>query len=513
MKTTSLTILPEESCNRNKIISLISNKTGIAENEIIDYRIIRQSIDARKKVKFNLEIEFITEGEVFLSEKTPFIFNDVRNSETVIIVGAGPAGYFAAIQCLLSNIKPIIFERGKSIDDRNKDIAIINKNFDVNPDSNYLFGEGGAGTYSDGKLFTRSKKRGDNKIVLQLLHYFGAEESVLIDSHPHIGTDKLHSIMRNIRNKIIDCGGEIYFEKKVVDIITKNNKRGILLQNGEEVFANNIVFACGHSARDTFEIYNRNNIAMESKGFAMGVRVEHPQELINKIQYKQEYKNKYLPPASYNLVTQTNNRGVYSFCMCPGGIIVNSSSKIGEIVVNGMSNSKRNSPYANSGIVVELRPEDYCSYSNISAFAGLEMQKELEELAFKNSNNKLTAPAQRLTDFMAKKESEFLPKSSYSPGLTTSPLHKWLPAIIKDNLSLAFKDFDKKMHGFISNEAIIVGVESRTSSPIRILRNSNFETSVENIYVCGEGSGFSGGIVSSAIDGMEIIKKIIINHK
>ena len=513
MDKINLILFPEEINNKEFIISKISEKSGFPTNEIKDFRIIRKSIDARKSVKINIDLEFITSSETFNDNSYIFDFKDVRNKKHIIIVGAGPAGYFAALECCLLGLKPIVLERGKSVDERKFDIAILNKEQKLDPESNYLFGEGGAGTYSDGKLYTRSKKRGDNTKVLQLFHYFGANENILYESHPHIGTDKLTNIMKNIRAKIIDCGGEIHFNTKVNSLIINNNEiKGVKTETGEIFSSEYVVLATGHSAHDVYYFLNDQNVLLQSKAFAMGVRVEHPQELINTIQYK-KYKSKDLPSASYNLVTQVDNRGVYSFCMCPGGMIVNSSVNKEQIAVNGMSNSYRNSEFANSGIVVEIRVEDYASYSNNLTFAGLEMQKNLEKLAYQNAASGLQVPAQRLPDFVARKISGTLPKCSYIPGLVSSPLHFWLPEFIGKRLQNAFKEFDKKMHGFLTNEALAVGVESRTSSPIKIVRNEDYcSENIKGLYPCGEGAGYSGGIVSSAIDGQNVVKKIIDNQ-
>jgi uncharacterized FAD-dependent dehydrogenase len=509
MTKVNLILAPQEIDNKNIILAKIAEKTRIPLDDIKNFRFIRKSIDARKTVKFNVDVEFILTNEIFDDHSYSFDFKEITSSKHIIIVGAGPAGYFAALECLLLGIKPIILERGKSIDDRKFDIANLNKNHILNPESNYLFGEGGAGTYSDGKLFTRSKKRGDNSKILQLLHLFGANENILFEAHPHIGTDKLPQIMKNIRKKIIDCGGEIYFNTKLTSLVINNNSiTAVKTDKGDTFNTNFVVLATGHSARDVFYLLNNQGIILRNKSFAMGVRVEHPQELINSIQYKKS-KNNNLPSASYSLVNQVDERGVYSFCMCPGGIIVNSSTENNQIVVNGMSNSYRNSSYANSGIVVEIRDKDMINYSNNLIFSGLEMQRGLEELAFLNSASGLKAPAQRLPDFVRGKISANLPECSYISGIISSPLHFWLPDFIAQRLQKAFKMFDKKMHGFLTNDAIAVGVETRTSSPIKILRNDDFcSVSIDGLYPCGEGAGYAGGIVSSAIDGQNAVQKI-----
>lgn len=510
-RKTDFIFSPEQIFNREYILTAIAKKFKVHVEDIEDYRILRRSIDARKSVKYNIRLEFILKGEKFTDEKTNFDFKNVQNSSEVIIVGAGPAGYFATLACLQKGLKPIVIERGKSIDERKHDIASINREQVINPESNYAFGEGGAGTYSDGKLYTRSKKRGDNLEVLQLLNYFGASNDILIDAHPHIGTDKLPSIMKNIRTKIIDCGGEVHFNTKIIDFGIENNSvKSLICEDGKEFVTNKVILATGHSARDIYGILYERNVKLQEKGFAMGVRVEHPQALIDSIQYKRKERGKYLPAATYNLVTQVENRGVYSFCMCPGGTIVSASTDAKQIVVNGMSNSIRNSPFANSGIVVELRPEDFTNYSENKVLSGLEFQKSLEQMTYQNSASGLRAPAQRLSDFVKGKISNGLPESSYYPGLINSPLHFWLPDIISSKLRIAFKEFNKRMKGFITDEAIVVGVESRTSSPIQIVRDKETleSVSLKGLYPCGEGAGYAGGIVSSAIDGVQVVKSI-----
>ncbi|MDD2633897.1 MAG: FAD-binding protein [Bacteroidales bacterium] len=502
---------PEQSFNKKYILTAIAEKLNVQIEDIKDYRVLRRSIDARKSVKYNLRLEIIFEGEEFSDEKVEFDFKNVNNSHQVIIVGAGPAGYFAALNCLQKGIKPIVIERGKTIDERKQDIALINDEQFLNPESNYAFGEGGAGTYSDGKLYVRNKKRGDNLKVLQLLSYFGAPNNIIIDANPHIGGDKLPAIMKNIRAKIIDCGGEVHFNTKIVDFIVKNNSiKSLICENGKEFITNNVILATGQSARDIYEILQNRNVSFQEKSFAMGVRIEHPQVLIDSIQYKRKERGDFLPAATYNLATQIEKRYVNSFCMCPGGTIVNASTNANQIVVNGTSESSRNSPYANSGIVVELRPEDFANYSENKKLSGLEFQKTLEQMTYQNSASGLRAPAQRLSDFVKGRISHGLPKNSYYPGLINSPVHFWLPEIISSKLKIAFKEFDKRMKGFVTNEAIIVGVESRVSSPIQIIRDKETleSVSLKGLYPCGEGAGYTGGIVSSAIDGMQVVKSI-----
>lgn len=511
LKEADFIFSPEQFNDEAYILNEICRKSGVSPEQISSYRIIRSSIDARKNVKFNVKIQFIIGKGEFPSLKTEFDFKQADISKPVLIVGAGPAGYFAALQCLILGYKPIVLERGKAIEDRKHDIAILNRQQVINLNSNYAFGEGGAGTYSDGKLYTRSKKRGDIKTILQLLHYFGADHDVLINSHPHVGTDKLPNIMKAIRKKIISCGGEVFFNKKVTNIILKDKQvKGVIANNNEEFIANNVILATGHSARDVYDFLDKQNIPLENKGFAMGVRVEHPQELIDSIQYKRKERGKLIPPAYYSLVKQIDGRGVYSFCMCPGGTIVCASTDKNQAVVNGMSNSKRNSPFANSGIVVELNTDDVFQFAKKDKFPGLSFQKHLENMAWQNAASGFKAPAQRLSDFVKGKISPNLPISSYYPGLVNSPIHFWLPEVIGKRLQKAFIEFDKQMKGFITNQAIIVGVESRTSSPIKITRDllSMQSTGINGLYPCGEGAGYAGGIVSSAIDGMKVVEKI-----
>ncbi|HOZ30074.1 MAG TPA: FAD-dependent oxidoreductase [Bacteroidales bacterium] len=517
IKEADFVFYPEELFNEEYVLQTLSDKFNIPKEVIKSFRIIRKSIDARKKVKYNVRIQCISLSEVFPELTSEFDFRDVSKSKSVIIVGAGPAGYFAALNCLLTGFKPIVIERGKSVEERKHDISKINRGLNLNPESNFAFGEGGAGTYSDGKLYTRSKKRGDIYKILQLLHYFGADDDILINSHPHIGTDKLPGIMKKIREKIVSSGGEIHFNSKVTKlIIEKDNIKGIECEDGKLYSSDFVILATGHSARDVYYFLENQKVMISEKGFAMGIRVEHPQTLIDSIQYKRKERGEFLPPASYNLVKQIDNRGVYSFCMCPGGTIVCSATEKNQIVVNGMSNSRRNSLYANSGIVVELQPEDFLTYSKNKVFSGLEFQKQIEDMAFVNSASGLQAPAQRLSDFVSEKISQDIPESSYHPGLISSPLHFWLPEIISQKLQKAFKEFDKQMRGFITNQAIVVGVESRTSSPIKVLRDpTTFQSvNIKGLYPCGEGAGYAGGIVSSAIDGMMAVNKIneIIKH-
>lgn len=504
-KEVTLIVTPKQASSEEYYTPLIAKKLNISSSRITKNQIINRSIDARNKnVKIHLRLNvFIDE---LPSNQTPFELNykNVSNKTPIIIVGAGPAGLFAALKLIEKGLKPIIIERGKDVHSRKRDIANIHRNINIDNDSNYSFGEGGAGTYSDGKLFTRSKKRGNVKAILNILKYHGAKQELLIDTHPHIGSDKLPQIIKNIRQTILNYGGEVHFQTKLKELIINNNIiKGIKTTNNDTIKANAVILATGHSARDIYEMLLNQKIALEPKPFAMGVRVEHPQQLIDSIQYSCNTRDKYLPPATYNLVTQVENKGVYSFCMCPGGIIVPASTSSNEMVVNGMSPSNRNTIWANSAIVVEIKPEDIKSTNNTDVLKTLNFQKKYEQLSFKNGGNGLIAPAQRITDFINNKLSNNLPESSYRPGLHSSAMHEWIPDTIKKHLKKGLLSFDKKMHGFFTNEAIIVGVESRTSSPIRIPRDKITlqHPQITGLFPSGEGAGYAGGIVSSAIDG------------
>jgi hypothetical protein len=475
-------------------------------------RVIKRSVDARRKIiKVNLTVNLFLHDEQVKPLFRSFKPNNVALSPEVIIVGAGPAGLFSAMRLIELGLRPVILERGKDVSSRKKDIARLSREHLVDPDSNYCFGEGGAGTYSDGKLYSRSRKRGDNSRVLELLYQHGAAENILYESHPHVGSDKLPSIVKKIRESILDAGGIYLFERRVTDLlISSRSIEGVVVSGGEKIRSSRVILATGHSARDIYEICRLRNIVLEMKSFAAGVRVEHPQELIDIIQYHGSPRGRFLPAASYNLVKQVDGRGVYSFCMCPGGFIVPSATQQEEVVVNGMSPSGRNSPYANSGIVVEIRHDDLGKYSEHEALAGTEFQKDIERDAWEKGGRTQNSPAQRLADFIDGKFSTSLPASSYTPGLTASPLHEWLPGIISARLIKGFKLFGNAMKGFITNEAVVTAVESRTSSPVRIPRDRQTmqHAAIEGLYPCGEGSGYAGGIVSSAVDGMKTAEAV-----
>ncbi|WP_028890562.1 NAD(P)/FAD-dependent oxidoreductase [Tenacibaculum sp. 47A_GOM-205m] len=493
-----------------------AKKLGINIADITSVKVLRKSIDARKK-----EVIFNYKVAVYINEPQPntpdyiFEYQDVSNAKEIHIVGFGPAGMYAALRCIELGYKPIVLERGKNVQDRRRDLRAINQFHEVNPDSNYCFGEGGAGTYSDGKLYTRSLKRGDVRKIFENLVYHGATDQILVDAHPHIGTNKLPKIIQNIRETILKHGGEIHFETRVTDFIVKNNKlQAIQLQNGTEMAVNAVVLATGHSARDIYELLHKKDILLKAKSFAMGVRVEHPQEIIDQIQYScSGQRDELLPAAAYSLVHQVGNRGVYSFCMCPGGFIVPAATANGEVVVNGMSPSRRNNKFANSGIVVEINVDkDLPKYEKYGVLKGLQYQKDLEKLAFNAGGKSQVAPAQRLTDFVEGRLSSSLNDCSYQPGLNSSPLHSLLPKLIGGKLRKGFAAFGQKMHGYYTAEANIVGVESRTSSPVNIPRKENLEhPQIEGLFPCGEGGGYAGGIISAAMDGERCAEAAIAN--
>jgi uncharacterized FAD-dependent dehydrogenase len=512
MKTLELTGLPEELGHTEGIKKFISKYHGITANEISGLVFQKKSIDARKKpVRINLTVDvFINENPT--KETIEFDFKNVTNAQEVAIIGAGPAGLFAALQLIELGLKPVIFERGKNVKERRRDLANITKNNTVNPESNYCFGEGGAGTYSDGKLYTRASKRGDVNRILKLLVYHGADESILYESHPHIGTNKLPHIIEKIRETITSCGGEIHFNSKLTDIEIEGDKiKRITINQLTTINCQLLILATGHSARDIFELLHRKQIIIEAKPFALGVRVEHPQALIDSIQYRcGTQRSEYLPAASYSLVEQVNGRGVFSFCMCPGGIIAPAMTAPGEIVVNGWSPSKRNNPFANSGMVVSINAEDFKDFEKYGPLAGMYFQKMVEQNCFEQGNQTLQAPAQRMIDFVNNKSSSTLPNNSYLPGTVSRNLNEILPSYVAKSLQGAMKAFGKKMNGYFSNEAILLGTESRTSSPVRIPRNKEtFEhIQIKGLYPCAEGAGYAGGIVSAAMDGENCAKAI-----
>ncbi len=506
-KDIALRLTPKEASDEKFFKPLVAKKMKVHPDKITSIRIRKKSIDARQKnVMVQLYLDVYANSPAPEKQKMIFEYHDVSGKPEVIIVGAGPGGLFAALRLIEKGYKPIVLERGKDVHERKKDIALLNRNQPVNADSNYSFGEGGAGAYSDGKLYTRSTKRGDYNKILDILVYHGAHNDILVDAHPHIGTDKLPRVIENIRNSIVHAGGQVLFNSRVSDLILDDlSVKGVVLNDGTRIHAQAVVLATGHSARDVYTMLHDKSILLEPKTWAMGVRVEHPQELIDQIQYHSpEGRGQYLPAASYSFSCQVQERGVYSFCMCPGGFIVPAMTGENEMVVNGMSPSKRNSPFANSGMVVEIRPEDIPDeFKSKGVLAGLEYQKEVERLCYINGGKNLIAPAQRLTDFVESRLSYDLPETSYVPGTIASPLHFILPQGISFRLQEGFKQFGKWAKGFIDEEAIILGTESRTSSPVRIPRDPvTFQhIQIKGLFPCGEGAGYAGGIVSSAIDG------------
>lgn len=503
-----LILTPEEVHHEELLKQKIAVKLDIPVNRIMLVRIIKKSIDARAaSPKFNITVDvFLDEKPAVNKFSKEFNYQDVSTKEPVLIIGSGPAGLFAALKLLELGMKPIILERGRPAAKRKSDIATLNRNKGINAESNYCFGEGGAGTFSDGKLYTRSKKKGNAQEIFEIFHYHGAAEDILYDAHPHIGSDLLPGVIANITNTILTHGGEVHFDQKLTEIILKNQQvKGCKTADGTVFNANYLILATGHSAHDIYELLYAQNIKLEPKGFAMGVRVEHPQTLIDSIQYHCPERGPYLPAANYSLVEQVQDRGVYTFCMCPGGRIVPAGTSAHEIVVNGMSASKRNSPFANSGVVVEIRQEDIPEeFHEFGTLAGLRYQQYLEKLAYNNNGGQgQMAPAQRLIDFVTGKLSADLPECSYMPGIISSPLHFWLPENISSRLREAFKLFDRRMRGYLTNEAVVVGVETRSSSAVRIQRDpkTGEHPEIKGLFPAGEGSGFSGGITSSAIDG------------
>jgi uncharacterized FAD-dependent dehydrogenase len=512
----SLQVSPETAGNAEALKHHLSREKGLPFSEMRHVEVIKRSIDARqKKVKVNLKLNvYLNEDFEEVKINTPE-YRDVSSEEAVMIVGAGPAGLFAALRCIELGKKPIVIERGKDVRARRRDLKKLNIEHDVNEDSNYCFGEGGAGTYSDGKLYTRSKKRGDVNRILELLVAFGATKEILVEAHPHIGTNKLPAIIQDITRTIIEHGGEVLFESRVVDILVKNEEvYGVELRDGRKIGAKKVILATGHSARDIFELLFKKKIIIEAKPFALGVRVEHPQALIDRIQYHTEHRSEFLPPSSYSIVKQVEGRGVYSFCMCPGGIIAPCATAPGEIVTNGWSPSKRDQATANSGIVVEIKPSDFAIFGD-SPLAALRFQQEVEKKAWIAGGKTQTAPAQRLVDFSNGRISANLPQTSYKPGVLSADLGEVLPGFVHRSLQKGFVEFGKSMKGYFTNEAVVHATESRTSSPVRIPRNpvTLEHVQIKGLYPCGEGAGYAGGIVSAAIDGEKCAEKAVLQMK
>ena len=506
-------ILPEQAANEQNIKLFISKDKGIDARTIKAIRVLKRSIDARQRtifvnLKVRLYINELPQDEEFIRT----IYNNVEDKPQVIVVGAGPGGLFAALRLIELGLRPIVVERGKNVRDRKVDIAKISRKHKVDPESNYSFGEGGAGAYSDGKLYTRSKKRGNVDKILNVFCQHGASTSILVDAHPHIGTDKLPRVIENMRNTIIECGGEVHFETRMDALIIEKEKVVGIETNTGKTFRGPVILATGHSARDVYRWLHENGVQLEAKGIAVGVRLEHPSHLIDQIQYHNKNgRGKYLPAAEYSFVTQVDGRGVYSFCMCPGGFVVPAASGPHQIVVNGMSPSNRGGKWSNSGMVVELRPEDlqHTDFKSMTGESGnhplnmMYLQEALEAACWQQGNMRQTAPSQRMVDFTCKKLSYDLPPTSYSPGLVSSPLHFWMPNFISDRLSKGFQQFGRSSHGFLTNEACMIGMETRTSAPVRIVRDNETlqHVTISGLFPCGEGAGYAGGIVSAGVDG------------
>jgi uncharacterized FAD-dependent dehydrogenase len=511
-----ISILPSQQEDEAYILDIGLEKAKLRKNDIIDWRIRKRSIDARRKpIKINLQIEFWLQKEK-REIIPPFVPKNVSEGKRIAIIGAGPAGLYAALRAIEAGLKPILFERGKDVRARRFDLAKINKDQIVNPESNYCFGEGGAGTYSDGKLYTRSKKRGNVLKAMEWFVYFGADQEILVEAHPHIGTNKLPKIITSMREEIIKNGGEVHFNSKLTDLKIADSKIAAIQINNENWLTfEEVILATGHSARDIFYLLYDKKIQIEAKAFALGVRIEHQQQLIDRIQYHGDDENPYLPPASYALVEQVDGLGVYSFCMCPGGIIAPCATNKEEVVTNGWSPSKRNNPYANSGIVVSVEPKDLPNYREDDPFVCLNFQKHVEKACWEAAGKTQHVPAQRMIDFVEGKLSSDFPKTSYQPGITSVDLNEILPYLITKRLKKAFVSFGKKMKGYYTNEAVLHAPESRTSSPVSIPRNPETLEHIEikGLYPCGEGAGYAGGIISAAIDGINCVDAIVKKHQ
>lgn len=504
-KDIDLRITPEQASDIEKVRRIFSTTANIPLSEISSVRILRRSIDARQRNIFiNLRVRgYINEEQndpAFISTYYP----DVKDCPQAIVVGAGPAGLFAALRLIELGVRPVVVERGKNVRDRKRDTALMNREHVVNPESNYCFGEGGAGAYSDGKLYTRSKKRGNVEKILNVFCQHGADPSILIDAHPHIGTDKLPGIIEKMRVQIIVSGGEVHFETRMDKLIIEDNEVKGIETNTGKTFKGSVILATGHSARDVYYMLYNQKVKIEAKGLAIGFRIEHPSHLIDQIQYHcKEGRGEFLPAAEYSFVVQSGGRGVYSFCMCPGGTIVPSASGPRQVVVNGMSPSNRGSRWSNSGVVVEIHPEDFPEYAKYDELSLLKFVEDIEEQAWIQGGKTQVAPAQRMCDFVKGQKSNSLPETSYTPGVISSSLHEWMPGFISTRLQDVFQKVGNSYKGYLTNDAILLAVESRTSSPVRVIRDKETmqHVEVENLYPCGEGAGYAGGIVSAAMDG------------
>lgn len=496
-------VVPEVAAQEDRLKSWIADENGIDVRTICGVRILKRSIDARQRQIFvNLKVRVYVNELPHDDEYVRTEYPNVEGKPQVIVVGAGPGGLFAALRLIELGLRPIVLERGKNVHDRKKDLADITKNQKVDSESNYCFGEGGAGAYSDGKLYTRSKKRGNTDKILNVFCQHGASTAILADAHPHIGTDRLPKVIEAMRNTIINCGGEVHFQTKMTRLVMADGCKVIGVETStQRQFLGPVILATGHSARDVYRYLAEAKVEIEAKGIAVGVRLEHPSQLIDQIQYhSRQGRGKYLPAAEYSMVTQVDGRGVYSFCMCPGGFVIPAATDKQQIVVNGMSPASRGTAWSNSGMVVEVRPEDV---EGEDALSMMRFQEQLEKACWQQGNMKQTAPAQRMSDFVNGKLSYDLPKSSYAPGLISSPLHFWMPEMISRRLREGFKVFGRSAHGFLTNEAALIAVETRTSSPVRIVRDRDTlqHIRVEGLFPCGEGAGYAGGIVSAGVDG------------
>ncbi len=511
----TLSLAPAEAADPSLVKAQLLRRCHIAAEDLTCFVVRKRSIDARgRRPRVILSAEAYVGERPRATERISEKLKTARHQERVIIVGAGPAGYFAALQLLMAGIKPIVLDRGKDVRSRRRDLRAIQQLGIVNPNSNYCFGEGGAGTYSDGKLYTNSRKRGNIHTILQLLVEHGASPDILIDAHPHIGSNKLPLVVQQLRATILHYGGEVHFDALVDDFIIKENKiRGVVVNGNKEFVAPAVILATGHSARDIFLLLQRHHLHLEAKPFAIGLRIEHEQALIDRIQYNQHPRGPHLPAAAYKLVSHVGNRGVFSFCMCPGGLIVPAATAPGELVVNGMSMSRRNSPFANSGIVVALEPADYPEFDSHGPLMGMRFQQQIEQSFFNAGDGSQRAAAQRMVDFVNGTLSDSLCQSSYIPGLYAAPLHELLPAAIFKRLQTALQHFGSKMPGYFTNDANLVGLESRTSSPVRIPRDQTTmaHTQITNLYPCGEGAGYAGGIVSAALDGLNVARAVTVS--